>query len=223
MAVGKEFRRDDGVLHRVVGVVADSHFGDLRDGPEAIVYMPMKPPRAFTLYVRSTLDAGSVARIVDREARVLGSGVRVRDVTTVEALVESSIRNERLLAGIGGAFALLGLVLAAIGVFGILNYSVTMQTKEFGIRVALGAQRFTIYRLVLKELIGPITGGLALGLAGSLTLIGLARSLMFGISPVDPLVIGTAMSVLIGTTMIAAGLPAHRAASVEPVEALRAE
>jgi len=61
----------------------------------------MKPPRAFTLYVRSTLDAGSVAKIVDREARALGSGVRVRDVTTVEALVESSVRNERLMAGIG--------------------------------------------------------------------------------------------------------------------------
>jgi len=207
----------------VVGVAADSHFGDLRNGPEAIVYMPMKPPRAFTLYVRSTLDAGSVAKIVDREARALGSGVRVRDVTTVEALVESSVRNERLMAGIGGVFALLGLVLAALGVLGILNYSVTRRTKEFGIRTALGAQRLTIYKLVLIELIGTVIGGVALGLAGSLTFIGFAQSLMFGISPVDPLVIGTAMSVLIGTAMIAAGLPAHRAASVDPVEALRAE
>lgn len=207
----------------MVGVAADSHFGDLRNGPEAIVYMPMKPPRAFTLYVRSTLDAGSVAKIVDREARALGSGVRVRDVTTVEALVESSVRNERLMAGIGGVFALLGLVLAALGVLGILNYSVTRRTKEFGIRTALGAQRLTIYKLVLIELIGTVIGGVALGLAGSLTFIGFAQSLMFGISPVDPLVIGTAMSVLIGTAMIAAGLPAHRAASVDPVEALRAE
>ena len=185
--------------------------------------MTMKPPRAFTLYVRSTLDAGSVAKIVDREARALGSGVRVRDVTTVEALVESSVRNERLMAGIGGVFALLGLVLAALGVLGILNYSVTRRTKEFGIRTALGAQRLTIYKLVLIELIGTVIGGVALGLAGSLTFIGFAQSLMFGISPVDPLVIGTAMSVLIGTAMIAAGLPAHRAASVDPVEALRAE
>jgi predicted permease len=222
-AVGRKFRRDDGVLHQVVGVAADSHFGDLRNGPEAIVYMPMKPPRTFTLYVRSTLDAGSVSKIVDREAIALGSGVRVRDVTTLEALVESTIRNERLVAGIGGAFALLGLILAAVGVFGILNYSVTLQTKEFGIRIALGAQRLTIYKLVLKELIGTITGGVALGLTGSLMFIGFARSLMFGIGSVDPLVIGTAMSVLVGTAMIAAGLPAHRAASVDPVEALRAE
>jgi putative ABC transport system permease protein len=207
----------------VVGVAADSHFGDLRNGPEAIVYMPMKPPRTFTLYVRSTLAAGSVAEIVEREARALGAGMRVRDVTTLEALVESTIRNERLVAGIGGVFALLSLVLAAVGVFGILNYSVTLQTKEFGIRIALGAQRLTIYRLVLKELIGTITGGLALGLAGSLTFIGLARSLMFGISPIDPVVIGTAMTVLIGTAAIAAGLPAHRAASVDPIEAIRAE
>jgi putative ABC transport system permease protein len=222
-AVGREFRRDDGVLHQVVGVAADSHFADLRNGPEAIVYMPMKPPMAFTLYVRSTLDAGSVAKIVDREAGALGSGVRVRDVTTVEALVEGTIRNERLVAGIGGTFAVLGLVLSAVGVFGILNYSVTLQTKGFGIRIALGAQRSTIYKLVLKELIGTVTGGVALGLTGSLMFIGFARSLMFGISSVDPLVIGTAMSVLVGTAMIAAGLPTHRAASVDPVEALRAE
>jgi ABC-type antimicrobial peptide transport system permease subunit len=137
--------------------------------------------------------------------------------------VESTIRNERLVAGVGGTFALLGLVLAAVGVFGILNYSVTMQRKEFGIRIALGAQRLTIYTLVLKELIGTITGGVVLGLAGSLAFIAFARSLMFGISPVDPLVIGTAMSVSIGTAIIAVGLPAHRAASVDPVEALRAE
>jgi len=104
-----------------------------------------------------------------------------------------------------------------------LNYSVTRRTKEFGIRTALGAQRLTIYKLVLIELIGTVIGGVALGLAGSLTFIVFAQSLMFGISPVDPLVIGTAMSVLIGTAMIAAGLPAHRAASVDPVEALRAE
>ena len=222
-AVGREFRRDDGILHQVVGVAADSHFADLRNGPEPIVYMPMKPPRAFTLYVRSTLDAGAVAKMVDREARALGSGVRVRDVTTVEALVENTIRDERLVAGIGAAFALLGLVLAAVGIFGILNYSVALQTREFGIRLALGAPRLTIYRIVLNELIGAISVGVALGFAGSLTIIRFARSLMFGISSADPMVIGTATLVLIVTAMIAAGLPAHRAASVDPVEALRAQ
>jgi ABC-type antimicrobial peptide transport system permease subunit len=221
--LGNEFWRDDGVRHQIVGLTADSHFGSLRNGPEAIAYMPMKPPRAFTLYVRSTLDANSVAKMVEREAETLGSGTRVRDVTTVEALVESTILNERLLACIGGAFAFLGLILAAIGLFGLLNYSVTRRTKEIGIRSALGAQRLTIYRLVLKDLLGMIAGGLTVGLAGSLALMRFTQSLLFGIRPADPLVIGTAMAIFIATALLAGGLPARRAARVDPIVALRYE
>ena len=221
--LGKEFWRDDGVRHQIVGLTADSHFGSLRNGPEAIAYMPMKPPRAFTLYVRSAFDAGSVAKMVEREAETLGSGIRVKDVTTVEALVESTILNERLLAGIGGAFAFLGLILAAIGLFGLLNYSVTRRTKEIGIRAALGAQRLTIYRLVLKDLLGMIAGGLTVGLAGSLALVRFTQSLLFGIRPADPLVIGTAMAIFIATALLAGGLPARRAARVDPITALRYE
>jgi predicted permease len=178
-ALGREFRRDDGVRHLIVGIAANSHFGDLRGGPEAIAYMPMKPPRAFTLYVRSTLDAASVAKMVEREGQSLGSGVRVRDVTTLEAQVGRTILTERLLAGIGGAFALLGLILAAIGLFGLLNYTVTLRTKEIGIRSALGARRLSIYGLVLRDMASMIGGGLAVGLAGSLALMRVTQSLQF--------------------------------------------
>ena len=221
--LGREFRRDDGVLHQIVGLAANSHFGDLRGGPEPVAYMPMKPPVAFTLYVRSTLDAGSVAKMVEREARALGLGMRVRDVTTLDALVGSTILKERLLAGIGGAFAFLGLLLAAIGLFGLVNYSVTRRTKEIGIRAALGAGRGPLYGLVLKDLIGMMAGGLAGGLAGSLVLMQLARSLLFGIQPADPQVIGTGVAIFLGAAAIAGGLPARRAAAIDPVAALRHE
>ena len=221
--LGREFRRDDGVLHQIVGLAANSHFGDLRGGPEPVAYMPMKPPVAFTLYVRSTLDAGSVAKMVEREARALGLGMRVRDVTTLEALVGSTILKERLLAAIGGAFAFLGLLLAAIGLFGLVNYSVTRRTKEIGIRAALGAGRGPLYGLVLKDLIGMMAGGLAGGLAGSLVLMQLARSLLFGIQPADPQVIGTGVAIFLGAAAIAGGLPARRAAAIDPVAALRHE
>ena len=221
--LGREFRRDDGVLHQIVGLAANSHFGDLRGGPEPVAYMPMKPPVAFTLYVRSTLDAGSVAKMVEREARALGLGMRVRDVTTLEALVGSTILKERLLAAIGGAFAFLSLLLAAIGLFGLVNYSVTRRTKEIGIRAALGARRGPLYGLVLKDLIGMMAGGLAGGLAGSLVLMQLARSLLFGIQPADPQVIGTGVAIFLGAAAIAGGLPARRAAAIDPVAALRHE
>ncbi|HXA51345.1 MAG TPA: FtsX-like permease family protein, partial [Candidatus Acidoferrum sp.] len=218
-AVGREFRRDDGVRHQIVGVAANSHFGSLRSGPEPIAYMPMKPPRSFTLYVRSTLDAGSVAKMIAREAEALGA--RVRDVTTVEALVGNTIRTERLLAGIGGAFAFLGLILAATGLFGLLNYSVTRRTREIGIRAVLGARRVSIYGLVLKDLAGTMAVGVTAGLVGALVLMRYTRSLLFGIEPVDPLVIGTAMAVFVGAALIAGGLPAYRASAIDPAVALR--
>ncbi len=221
--LGREFRRDDDVRHQIVGLAADSHFGSLRDGPEPIAYMAMKPPRAFTLYVRSTLHAGSVAKMVAREAAASGPGLRIKDVDTVEALVGSTILKEKLLACLGGAFAFLGLVLAAIGLFALLNYSVTRRTREIGIRAALGAGRLPIYNLVLKDVAAMIGGGLTVGLAGSLALMRFTQSLLFGIEPIDPLVIGTSMAVFVGAAVIAGGLPARRAASIDPVVALRHE
>lgn len=219
--LGREFRRDDDVRHQIVGVAANSHFGSLRNGPEPIVYMPMKPPRSFTLYVRSTLDAVSISKMIEREAEALGSGVRVRDITMVEALVGNTIRTERLLAGIGGAFAFLGLILAATGLFGLLNYSVTRRTREIGIRAVLGAQRVSIYGLVLKELSSTMAAGLMAGLVGALALMRFTQSLLFGIEPVDPLVIGTATMVFMGAAVIAGWLPARRASAIDPAVALR--
>ena len=221
--LGKEFQRDDGVRHQIVGLAANSHFGGLRNGPEPIAYMPMKPTRSFTLYVRSTLDAGSVTKMVEREAEGLGSGMRVRDATTLETLVGSTILKEKLLAALGGTFAFLGLTLAAIGLFGLLNYSVVRRTREIGIRAALGARRSTLYVLVVRDLMGMIAGGLTVGLAGSLAVMRFTRSLLFGIQPVDPVVIGTAMAVFAGAAVIAGGLPARRAAAIDPAVALRHE
>jgi predicted permease len=219
--LGREFRRDDGVRHQIVGVAANSHFGSLRNGPEPIAYMPMKPPRAFTMYVRSALDAASISKAVEREAKALPSGLRVRDVTTLEALVGGTIQTERLLASIGGVFAFLGLTLAAIGLFGLLNYSVTRRTREIGIRVALGAHRLSIYCLVLKDLSGTMAAGLIAGMAGAFALVRFTQYLLFGIAPADPLVISTAVTVFVGASLIAGGLPAHRAAAIDPMAALR--
>jgi putative ABC transport system permease protein len=220
-ALGLEFQRDDGVRHVVVGIAGDSHYGDLRHGPEPMVYMPMKPAAAFTLYVRSTLDPAVVAKLVGREANALGSGMRVRDVTTLSALVGGTLLTERLLASIGAAFALLGLVLAAIGLFGLLNYTVTRRTKELGVRAALGARQWSLCSIVLKDLIRTMVGGLTAGMAAFLVLMRFAASLLFGISPADPLVIVTAIAVFVAVAAIAAGVPARRAAVMDPLMALR--
>jgi predicted permease len=221
--IGSEFRRDDGVLHQIVGLAADSHFGDLRNGPEPIAYMPMKPPRIFTLYVRAAGGPNAVSQMVEAEANSLNSGVHVSGVTTLEALVGDTIVKEKLLGSIGGALALFGLTLAAIGLFGLLNYSVTRRTKEIGIRAALGAPRTQIYAVIMKDLAGMTIAGIAFGLAGSVLLMRVAHAYLFGVAAVDPWVIGTALAVFVCAALFAGALPARRAASIDPVSAMRCD
>ncbi len=129
----------------------------------------------------------------------------------------------RGLAGIGGAFGVLGLTLAAVGLFGLLNYSVTRRTKEIGIRVALGAPRMPLYGLLLQDLVGLMAGGLIIGTAASLTLMRFSQSLLFGVQPADFRVMGTAAAIFIAAALVAGGMPAYRAAAIDPVVALRNE
>jgi predicted permease len=222
--LGQEFqRRTDNARHLIVGVAADAYYSDLRDGLQPVVYFPMKPPRLFTLYVRSTLDPGSVMRLVEQETRAAGPGLHVVEVTTLETLIGNTLLKEKLLAGVGGMFASLGLVLVAIGLFGLLSYSVVRRTKEIGIRAALGARRPALISLVLKELFGMMAGGLTAGLLGSLALMRLVHSQLFGIATVDPVVMAAAAAVFLLTTSVAVVLPAYRAATMDPMVALRQE
>ena len=225
-AIGKFFERVESkkrVRQQVIGVVANAHYGSLRAGAEPIAYLPMEGTNFFALYVRSPLDAGSVARLVDNAEKTAGPGLRVREVTTLNTLVGNTILKEKLLASIGGTFAFLGLLLAAIGLFGLLNYSVARRTKEMGIRAALGAQRAELVLLVMRDLAGMVGGGLIAGLAGSLAVLVTVRSLLFGIKAADPVVLVTATIVFIVAGIAAAGFPAGRAASVDPMVALRQE
>jgi predicted permease len=224
--VGKTFQlamRKTLVNHQIIGIVANAYYRDLRRGSAPISYAPIEGANSFSLYVRSSLDLGSVVRMVERETKALGAGTRVREITTLDTLVGNTLLREKLLAGIGGVFALLGLLLAAIGLFGLLNYSVARRTKEIGIRAALGAQRSELVLLVLKDLAAMVGTGLLAGLAGSLGLMTFLQSLLFGIKAADPLVIATAMSVFLFAAFGAGTLPANHAARIDPMVALRQE
>ena len=119
-----------------------------------------------------------------REAGALGFGMRVRSVTTLRSLVASRIVTERLLASVGAACALMGLVLAVVGLFGLLNYAVAERTAEFGIRRALGASRRGIHGLVFNEAVGPVVLGLSAGLIASLLVIHAMRAVLFDVGTV---------------------------------------
>jgi len=149
-------------------------------------------------------------RAVGEQIAAAGHGVRISEVTTLESLVGNTLVREKLLAVIGGVFALLGLILAGIGMFGILNYSVSRRTREIGVRTALGAQRHEIVVLVMRDLAALVGGGLAAGLAASVGLNAAFRSLLFGVRPSDPLVMATAAVVFL-------------TAAMDPTRALRSE
>lgn len=211
------------VTHRIVGVVNDALYRDLRRAAVPMVYLPLDGGTYFNLHVRSDLDLATLANLVDREATAMGSGARLREVTTLDTIIGNTLLRERLLATIGGIFALLGLILAAIGLFGLLNYSVARRTREIGIRTALGARRGEIVLLIGRDLGGLLGVGLVAGLLASLGLMTLVRSLLFGIRAVDPMVIGSAMVTFSAVALAAGALPAGRAAAIDPVVALRSE
>jgi predicted permease len=225
--IGKTFQTPDDkntfLTHQIIGVVANSSFGDLRNGPRPIAYTVLRDTSYFEVYVRSPLDLGPLVQMVEREATAIGYGTRVHEVIALETMIGNTLLREKLLAGIGGVFAFLGLLLAAIGLFGLLNYSVTRRTKEIGIRAALGARPPALVFLVLKDMFTLIGAGLVAGLVGSLALMSFVRSLLFGIRPADPLVIVTAAAIFLAAAFIAGGLPASRAASIDPMVALRHE
>lgn len=207
----------------IVGIASDAHYYDLRTPASPIVYLPIQGSGGFTLYVRSPLKLGTVARVVEREAQALGSGTHIREMTSLEAIVGDTVLREKLLADIGGAFAFFGLLLAAIGLFGLLSYSVGRRTREIGIRATLGAQRIEIVSLILKEVTSLLSIGLMTGFAAALGILALFRSLLFGVQKADPLVITAAVALFLATAFLAAYLPARRAATIDPMSALRQE
>jgi putative ABC transport system permease protein len=224
--LGQEFSYPYGkarIREVIVGVASDAHYYDLRTPAYPIAYLPIQGDSDFTIYVRSPMKLGTLARIVEREARALGSGTHIGELTSLEALVGNTLLREKLLADIGGAFAFFGLLLASIGLFGLLSYSVGRRTREIGIRTTLGAQRMEIVSLVLRDIATLLGGGLITGLIAALAMLTLFRSLLFGIQKVDSTVIAAAIALFLTTAFVAAFLPARRAAAIDPMSALRQE
>jgi putative ABC transport system permease protein len=213
----------DQVEREVVGVVADVKFRGL-DAPNVEeMYLPLaqSPWPAMTLLVRSESDPRPMVAAVRQEIAHLDPDIAISGVQSLDEVVAGSVAQPQIVMRVVSAFAALALVLASIGIYGVMTYSVAARTRELGVRMALGASPRDILGLVLKEGMGLTLAGVGVGLAASLGFTRLLGSLLFGVSASDPLTFSAAAVVLAATAFLACYVPAHRGMRLQPIRALR--
>jgi putative ABC transport system permease protein len=176
-----------------------------------------------TITIRTTADASTVVRAATAFIRDQDPNLAVADVRTMDDVVSSSLAQRRLIVQLIGLFALVALVLAAVGIYGVIAYMVTQRTQEIGIRMALGAQRGRVLRMIVGEAMALTAAGVALGVTGALLLTRLLKDLLFHVAPRDPLTLAAVTAMLVLVAFAASYLPGRRATRVDPVIALRAE
>ena len=206
----------------IVGVVADSKYDSLREQHVPMVYLPYRQfsAQAMTFEMRVSGVSHSLLPAIRRLA---GSTVPVTDITTLAEQVGQSLIRERLLTSLTSCFAGLTLLLAALGLFGLISYRVVRRTREIGLRMALGARRTNVLGLVLKDSLLSVAIGVVAGLPCALGAGRIVQALLFGITPADPIAVLAPIAVIALTCLCAAFLPLHRALHLEPMSALKRE
>jgi predicted permease len=217
----------DSTSYEIVGVVADTRDHQLRQEPGPRLYLPMSQaapmPLEYTFELRAAGDPAQLVAAVRRELAAVNGSAMVLNSDPLAALMEQSISQDLLVARVASIFGMLALGLAALGLYGVMTYTTQRRTNEFGVRMALGADAPRVGRMVLREAMTLVCGGVLVGVPLALVATRLLRSQLFGVGPVDPPSIGAALGVLVVSAAVAGCLPAARAARVGPAEALRAE
>jgi predicted permease len=210
----------------IVGVVEDAKWVTLREAPRAIYYrayaqLSGSPQVRFAMRATGDLDALAAAFV--QSARALDPGITLKNVVPFRDIVDRTLVTERLISQVAAALAAFALLVGAIGLYGVLAYGVARRRREIGVRMAIGAPRGAVAWMILRESLALLGIGLAAGVPAGMFVARLAESLLFGLSPWDPLVLIAASLVLAATTVGAAYFPARRAATINPVIALRDE
>src|SRR6185369_10748695 len=207
----------------IIGVVKDVKGNDLAAPSRGAMYRTYKQicRGKMALVIRTQRDPSDVTRAVRAELDQLDKDLPIENVRTMTQLVESSVSQRKLSVRLLSGFAGIALLLAAIGLYGVLAYTVTQRTREIGVRTALGAQQRDVLGLVLGQGMRLTLAGLVVGLAGAFALTRVLQHLLFEIKPTDPLTFAIIPVMLAAVALLACWLPARRAARIDPMEALR--
>jgi len=225
-ALGKRFHFfGDTELREIVGVVGNTVVNNIGEEPQPLVYLPLTQDYApaATIQVRTLAKPEAVVATVRGQVQSLDPSLAITNVQTIDEVVSQGLWAPRMGAALLALFGGLALILAVVGVYGVLSYSVNQQTHEIGIRMALGAQPASVLWLVVGQGLQLAGAGLALGLVGALLAMRLLSSLLFGVSTNDPVTFAGVSLVLVAAAVVACYIPARRATRVDPIIALRYE
>jgi putative ABC transport system permease protein len=209
----------------IVGIVSDvTHFGLTKD-PRPTMYYPhaQSPARGMSLVVRTAGNPLALTSTIRNQVSTLDQNLALSNVMTLEELVRSSIAEPRFTLLLLGAFATVALVLSAIGVYGVVSYSVSQRSHEIGVRLALGAQVLDVLKLVIGQGMMLVVGGVGVGLVAAFALSRVMSTLLYGVSPRDLMIFGATSVILSGVALGACFIPARRATRLDPMESLRCE
>jgi putative ABC transport system permease protein len=210
----------------IVGIVGNTPDAGLDAPPIPAVFMPIRVAPwwpVYTYVIRTSGSPAAATAAVRRELRALFPTTAIRNVQTMDDVLHDSMAPARLSMRLIGAFAIVALITAALGVFGVLSFVVAQRTRELGIRMALGAAPGDVRRMVIGYGSRLAVAGIVIGLAGSFALTRLISTMLFGIKPTDPLTFGVVSAVLLGIGILASWLPARRATRIDPIVALRSD
>jgi predicted permease len=215
----------------IIGVVKDSRYANLRGETPPVMYQPFLQTQTgrgqMVLYVRAAGNSGLILPRVREEVQKIDGSLPLFEIRTLAEEMNAALIRERLIASLSGFFGILAMLLASVGLYGLLAFAVVQRTGEIGIRMALGARPGAVMWMVTREALLLVLIGVLVGIPAALAMAHLASNqisgLLFGLSPTDPLTIAAATALLVWVAIVAGYLPARRASRVDPIMALRNE
>jgi len=207
-------------------VAADAKYGDIEQAAPPTLYLPylqQDDADDFTFEIKTAASTASVVKLIRAAINSIDRDLPLLDIRTQTQQIDATLTQQRMFASLTGGFGVLALLLAGIGIYGIMAYNASRRTNEIGIRLALGAQGRAVLAMILREAWLLAGLGILMGLAAALAVSRLLASMLFGVKPNDPATYCAAGLLLLGIALVAGAVPARRAASIDPCEALRHE